>query len=159
MAHVVGSQKFASLEIVDSAKFDNEIVFSDLSMMGGSLSIICDDDVTITSLGTSPPCGINLISVCDITSNSSNGTVSLIAGNNELDSPEDSTSGSVVIGNLTSSLTSSGTTKVIEATFDGYPTLVNRLGFFDVTPVEQPILSADDLPSLLIALRDLGLIA
>lgn len=60
---VVTSAKFSSLEVVDSAKFDREIVFEDLDMSGTSLVITASEDLVLSSTGTEAPWGVQVLSV------------------------------------------------------------------------------------------------
>lgn len=148
---ILGSQKFSSLEIVDSAKFDNEIVFSDLSMSGESLNIVSSKDLSITSTGTSSPWGINILSVGPITSSSTNGKNLILSGFSSSSVKQD---GNVSIGHSTEG----DPISQIEVVWDSLSE-ENRIGFFGTAPVKQPILPLDDLNSLIAALRSLGLIA
>ncbi len=127
---VTGSQKFASLEIVDSAKFDNEIVFDDLAMIGNNLNIVCSEDITISSTGTSSPWGINVLSVGPITLSSTQGHNWILAGFKDTMTPS---SGTVSIGHSTD--TSPIGTFSVE-----YDSLSDssKIGMFGVPPVEQP---------------------
>jgi len=127
---VTGSQKFASLEIVDSAKFDNEIVFDDLAMVGSNLSIICSEDITISSTGTSSPWGINILSVGPITVSSTQGHNWILAGFNDTLTPS---SGTVSIGHSTDTSPVSAFSVEYDSFSDS-----SKIGMFGVTPVEQP---------------------
>lgn len=147
---VVGSQKFSSLEIVDSAKFDNEIVFSDLAMVGTGLSILCSEDVTISSTGTSAPWGVNVLSVGPVTTSSTQGTNWVLAGFDDGITP---TSGTVALGHSTG--LSPVTALAVEYNSSSDE---NRIGFFGVTPVAQPAAPVD-LPGVIAALQALGLTA
>lgn len=127
---IVGSQKFSSLEIVDSAKFDNEIVYEDLIMSGSSISLICSEDVTISSTGTQSPWGVNILSVGPITSSSTESENLVLSGFNDGVSPS---SGVVGLGHSTGTGYSLGFS--VE-----YDSLSNqsKIGAFGVVPVEQP---------------------
>lgn len=127
---VFGSQKFASLEIVDSAKFDNEIVYGDLSMSGKSLSIVCSEDVTISSTSTSTPWGVNILSVGPVTSSSTQSTNWVLAGFNDGVAP---TSGTVGLGHSTDGNPVGGLLVEFESVSGEV-----RLGTFGATPVAQP---------------------
>ena len=126
---ITGSQKFSSLEIVDSAKFDNEIVFDMLSMIGGNLSIITEEDITLSSTNTTEPGGINIMSGLDInimcTFDAS--TIWITGGNN---TPKSQVSGSVVMGYNTETKPF----ETFQVEFDGSDALVS---FFGNTPVVQ----------------------
>jgi len=128
--HVVGSQKFANLEILDSAKFDNEIVFEDLSMVGESLNIICSEDITLSSTGTSSPWGVSVLSVGPVHISSSQSTNWITAGFNDGIAP---TSGTVGIGHSTGGAPIAGLLVEFESTSGEV-----RLSAFGKTPVAQP---------------------
>lgn len=127
---VVGSQKFASLEIVDSAKFDNEIVYGDLSMTGSSISIVCSEDVTISSTGASGPWGVNILSVGPVTSSSTQSTNWVLAGFDDGVAP---TSGTVGLGHSTTGAPVGGLAVEFESVSGE-----TRVGAFGATPVAQP---------------------
>lgn len=127
----IGSQKFASLEIVDSAKFDNEIVFDTLSMIGTDLSMVVEEDITLSSTNTTGNGGVNILSGMDIhlMCTTDNSTVWLLGGVESTTSP---VTGNVVIGH--SSDTMNPPTPTITSAFDG----TNRqIGLFDASPVVQ----------------------
>ena len=72
MSQVVGTAKYHSLEVVDSAKFDNEVVFKDLTMDGEDLSIVCSGVFSVTSLSTDAAVvGIDMSAVEEVTLHSS----------------------------------------------------------------------------------------
>lgn len=128
--HVVGSQKFASLEIVDSAKFDNEIVFDDLAMVGDSLNVICSEDITLSSTGTTTPWGVSILSVGPVTVSSSQSTNWITAGFNDGITP---TSGTVGLGHATGGTPVPGLLVEFESVSGEV-----RLSAFGATPVAQP---------------------
>lgn len=128
--HVVVSQKFSSLEIVDSAKFDNEIVFSDLSMSGSSLNIVGSEDVTISSTGTSSPWGVNILSVGPVSISSTQSTNWVLAGFDDGVAPK---SGTVGLGHSTGGSPIGGLLVEFESVSGEV-----RLGTFGATPVAQP---------------------
>ena len=131
---VVTSSKFSSIEVVDFAKFDNEIVYEDLTMVGDSLNILCSDDIILTSTGTVAPYGISALSVGPINVASSNSDVNVLAG---FDDGDTATSGSVVLGYATGA----APVIIVEAEFQSTGSL-SKLGFFATTPVIQPTIAA-----------------
>lgn len=126
---IANSQKFSSLEIVDSAKFDNEIVFDVLSMVGGSISMVTEEDITLSSTNTTEPGGINIMSGLDInimcTFDSS--TIWLIGGMND---DIIQVSGSISLGYGTNDTPFS----TLKIEFDGTSP---KIGFFNKEPVVQ----------------------
>jgi hypothetical protein len=66
MSTVLSSARFSALEVVDVARFDNEIVFTDLIMSGMNISILATELVSIGSTGTATDTGIALTAANDI---------------------------------------------------------------------------------------------
>lgn len=135
MSQVVGTQKFHALEVVDSAKFDNEIVFEDLTMDGEDLTIVCDGTVTITSLATDSTTntsivfdGIVMTAVEDVSISSTGKNVSVLAG---VDDTVD-TDGTVVLGHQDAA---GNTVAHVRA---GWVGGANVLGVFGAAAVAQP---------------------
>lgn len=125
---VVTSSKFAALEVVDSAKFDREIVFDDLAMVGGGLDIIVSEDLVISSTGTQAPFGVSILSVGPVVSSSSgnyNWVLSGFQGDVDVD-------GSVVLGHNTATTP----VAIVEAAYDGVAD-ESRLGLYGATPVAR----------------------
>ena len=163
---VVTSAKFASIEVVDSAKFDNEIVFEDLDMAGTALTITASEDIAITSTGEATPWGVSVLAVGPITSTSTGSTNNITGTELTITSTGTADPWGVnvlALGPITSSSTES-TNTITSGYFDGVanvdgsvvlgvntatvPTAVveaafdatageTRLGFFGATPVVQ----------------------
>ena len=155
MSQVVGSQKFHAMEVVDSAKFDNEIVFEDLTMDGEDLSIVCSGTVSITSLATDDPTntsivfdGIVMTAVEDVSVASTGKDVTLLAG---VDDTVD-TDGTVVLGHQDAA---GNTVAHVQAGFVGG---ADVLGFYAATPVAQQTGVAVTAAGIHAALVALGLI-
>lgn len=131
----VVSSKFSSLEIVDSAKFDNEIVFEDLVMEGTNLEILCSENITISSAGdTTPDWGVDVLAVGPITVSSAANTTYILGGYTDGVTP---VSGSVRIGHSTSTTPATA----FQVSWDS-GTTSNRIGAFGVTPVIRPTTAA-----------------
>lgn len=127
---VVTSAKFVALEVVDSAKFNNEIVFKDLAMDGESLSITTEDDIVISSTGTSAPYGISVLSVGPVTSSSTGSTNWVLSGFRDGVANVD---GSAVLGHSTNTATP---VKIVEAAYNSTAD-ETRVGFYGATPAAQ----------------------
>lgn len=106
---VVVSNKFSSLEVVDSAKFDNEIVFDDLDMVGTTLDIIVTDNLKLAS---------------------TEGITYVLGGYTDGTDP---ISGSVRIGHSTATTPATA----FQVSWDS-ATETDRIGAFGVTPVVRP---------------------
>ena len=139
---VVTSAKFASLEVVDSAKFDNEIVFEDLAMTGTALTITASEDIAITSTGEATPWGVSVLALGPITSSSTESTNTITSG--YFDGVTD-VDGSVVLGVNTATVP----TAVVEASFDATAG-ETRLGFYAAAPVAQATTALVD-PAVFVA--------
>lgn len=124
--NIVVSQKFSDLEVVGSAKFDDEIVYADLVLDGTSLAVICSEDISLTSTGTASPWGISLISNGPVGVTSARSNISLLAGT---DATTDY-SGNVYLGYKTAS----STVNIFQTQFDS-GSGTSRIGFFAATPV------------------------
>lgn len=155
MSQVVGSQKFHSMEVVDSAKFDNEIVFEELTMDGEDLSIVCSGTVSITSLATDSTTntsivfdGIVMTAVEDVSVSSTGRNVSVLAG---VDDTVD-TDGTVVLGHQ------DGAGNTVAHVQAGFVSGANVLGFYGATPVAQQTGVAVTDAGIHAALVALGLI-
>jgi hypothetical protein len=122
----VTSQKFSALEVVDSLKLDDELVFSDLVMSGDDLAITVSSSLTLTSAGV---LGIKLLSVGPILVSAPAEDVSVLGGFK--DGVTD-TSGSVRIGVDYDGVS----TPVVHVLYDS-ATDEQRLGFFGAVPVVQ----------------------
>ena len=127
---VVTSAKYAALEVVDSAKFDNELVFEDLNMEGTALVMTASEDIVISSTGTGAPWGVSILSVGPVTSSSTESTNWVLSG---FDDGVTQNDGSVVLGHSTATTP----VAVVEAAYDATAD-ETRLGFFGATPVAQP---------------------
>lgn len=128
--NVVTSAKFSSIEVVDSAKFDNEIVYDDLVMTGAGLSITCSEDIILSSTGTSAPYGISILSVGPVTSSSTGSYNWNLSGYQDGVADVD---GSVVLGHSTATTPVS----IVEAAYDATAD-ESRIGLFGATAVAQP---------------------
>ena len=127
---VVTSAKYSAVEVVDSLKADNELVFEDLNMEGTALVMTASEDIVISSTGTASPWGVSILSVGPVTSSSTESTNWVLSG---FDDGVTQNDGSVVLGHST------GTTPVavVEAAYDATAD-ETRLGLFGATPVAQP---------------------
>ena len=128
MSQVVGTAKFHALEVVDSVKLDNEVVFKDLTMDGEDLSIVCSGVFSVTSLSTSASLvGIEMTAVEEVKLYSSAKNTELLAG---LDDTVD-VDGVVVMGHKNAA----GTTVAnVQA---GWVGGANVLGFYGTAPIAQ----------------------
>lgn len=127
---VVTSSKHSSVEVVDSLKLDNELVFEDLNMEGTALVMTASEDIVISSTGTETPWGVSILSVGPVTSSSTESTNWVLSGFDDGTTQND---GSVVLGHSTATTP----VAVVEAAYDGTAD-ETRLGFFAATPVAQP---------------------
>lgn len=155
MSQVIGSQKFHSLEVVDSAKFDNEIVFEDLTMDGGDMTIMCSGTFSVVSLvtdTTSPIVdfvGISMTAAEQVVISSSGKDVDILAG---IDDTTD-VDGVVVLGHQDSA---GVTVAHVSAGFVGG---VDVLGFYGTAPIAKQTGVTVDAAGIHAALVALGLIA
>ena len=134
MSQVVGSAKFHALEVVDSAKFDNEVVFGDLTLDGEDLSIVCSGVFSVTSLATDSTTntsvvftGIDMSAVEEVTIHSSTKNTALLAG---VDDTVDS-DGIVVLGHKDAA---GNTVAHVQA---GWVGGASTLGFYGTAPIAQ----------------------
>lgn len=126
---VTTSNKFSSLEVVESAKFDNEIVFEDLTMEGTALTITASEDIVISSTGEETPWGVSILAAGPVTSSSTESSNFVLSG---FDGGAVQNDGSVVLGHSTATVPVS----VVEAAYDATAE-ESRLGFFGATAVAQ----------------------
>ena len=126
----VTSQKFSALEVVDSLKLDDELVFSDLAMSGTDLLITASNGLSLSSTGTGVGSGVTITSVSPMTLATPVDQINVLGG--FADGVAD-TDGSVVLG-----YDADGTpTAVVEVNYDS-ATDTTRLALFGATPVVQP---------------------
>lgn len=137
---VVTSAKYSSLEVVDSAKFDNEIVYEDLALNGTSLTITVSEDITMTSTATSAPWGISELSVGPLTNVSTGtatvaGSITFSAGDNDVN-----TDGSVVLGHDSGGVIVNNLTAGYDQATDAH-----TFGVYGATAVVQPTTAIADV--------------
>jgi hypothetical protein len=139
MSQVIGSAKFHSLEVVDSAKFSNEIVFEDLTMDGEDLTIALSGVFTLTSLATdttSPAVdfvGISMTAVEEVQIQSTSSQASILGGDEVTGANAAVTTGSVVLGYTLNAVV----TPAVEVVLPATGTANVAIGFFNTTPVVQ----------------------
>lgn len=127
----VTSQKFSALEVVDSLKLDDELVFSDLAMSGTDLLITASNGLAISSTGTGVGSGVTVTSVSPMTLSTPVSQINLLGGFEEVG--VGGGDGSIVIG-----YDADGTpTAVVEVNYDS-ATDSARLALFGAKPVVQP---------------------
>lgn len=150
MSTVLGTQKFHSLEVVDSAKFDNEVLFEDLTLDGTDMSIVCAGSFTVTSLAvdtTTPTpavdhAGIVLRANEDVVVSSLGNTkvTAILSGQADVfGTGTGDADGTVVIGHTDNSANANATVAVAQFGWTGG---VDTMGFFSATPVAQQTLPA-----------------
>lgn len=123
----VTSQKYSAVEVVDSLKLDNELVFTDLVMDGESLAITVSDSLTMSCTGAG---GVTVQSVGPFITMTPANQTWFLAG--FADGVAD-TDGSVYIGH-----DADGTpAPAVQTLFDSASS-ESRLGLFGATPVVQP---------------------
>ena len=123
----VTSQKYSAVEVVDSLKLDNELVFTDLVIDGESLSITASDSITLSSTGSG---GVTVQSVGPFITLTPANQTWFLAG--FADGVAD-TDGSVYIGHDADGMPA----PAVQTLFDS-STSESRLGLFGATPVAQP---------------------
>jgi hypothetical protein len=123
----VTSQKFSALEVVDSLKLDDELVFSDLIMSGDDLAITVASSLTMSSAGV---LGVKVLSVGPVSVSAPAETVSILGG---FQDGAANTDGSVMIGFDANGVS----TPLVHSLYDSV-TDEARLGFFGAVPVVQP---------------------
>ena len=132
MSQVVGSQKYHALEVVDSLKVDNELVFSDLTLDGNDLSIVCEGTFSLMSMATDTTAidfvGIDMIAVEEVVISSSGKNASLLAGVDDTVN----TNGVVVLGHRDAD----GNT-IVAHVQAGWVGGVNTLGFYGTAPIAR----------------------
>lgn len=126
---VVTSGKFSSLEVVDSAKINNELVFVDLAMEGKGLTVSVVQDIVLSSTSTTAPHGIQLLSVGPILSSSTRGSNIVLSG---FRNGTSNVSGSVSLGHSTATTPVS----IVEAAYDSLAD-VTKVGFFGQAPAAK----------------------
>jgi len=160
MSQVVGTQKFHSLEVVDSAKF-SEIVAVDLTMdAANDVSVVASGTISLTSLATdttSPVVdfvGISMSAVEEVQIQSTASTASLLGGDEVTGANAAITEGSVVLGHTLDS----AVVPVVEVVLPATGSADAELGFYGATPVAQQTGVAVDAAGIHAALVALGLI-
>jgi hypothetical protein len=129
MSTVLTSARFSALEVVDVARFDNEIVFMDLVMSGTNLSILATELVTIGSTGTTAGNGVIISAAKDISVmvTGAGSAINVAAGD-----VSTTNNGLFSIGHLNAGVM----VPAFRYSYDG--TLqVDKLGLFAATPVAQ----------------------
>lgn len=123
------SSRFSSIDVTNSARFHDEISFTDLTMDGTSLAITVTEDVVIESTATEAPWGVSLLAVGPVVSTSTGSYNWVLSGVDDTVN----VGGSVVLGYSTTTTP----VPIVEAVFHAASGTA-RLGFFDTTAVEQP---------------------
>lgn len=147
MSQVVGTQKFHSMEVVDTAKF-SEIVAVDLTMdAANDISVVASGTISLTSLATdttSPVVdfvGISMSAVEEVQIHSTASQASLLGGGEVTGANAAVTAGSVVLGHTLDS----AVVPVVEVVLPATGSANAAVGFFNTTPVVQQ--SAPALPT------------
>lgn len=155
MSQVIGSQKFHSVEVVDTLKLDNELVFEDLTLDGEDLDIMCSGTFSVTSLAADSTTntsvafvGISMTAVEEVVISSTGKDSALLAG---VDDTLD-VNGVVVLGHQDAA---GNTIAHVSAGFVGG---VDTLGFYGTSPIALQTGVAVDVAGIHAALVALGLI-
>ena len=123
------SARFSSIDVTNSARFQDEITFEELTMDGTGLTITATEDIVIESTATSTPWGVSVLAVGPVVSASTASYNWTLSGVDDVVNVD----GSVVLGYSTATTP----VAVVESGFYA-ATGVARLGFFATVPVDQP---------------------